>query len=215
VANIKNAANRINTYGSFTDGYVMQPGEIFSFNDTVGERTEANGFSMATVYTTSGTASDVGGGICQVSSTIFSAIFKADLEVTSRTNHMYIVHYWNTDGEDATVNWGTIDFKFQNNKSYPIKIKLSVDTNKGSITCKVYGTDDGYRAEFDNKVLKITLAGVVTKKATTSNPAGTVEYGDPGKVVEIYKVRYYNDVKISKELMWTSTYVPLDTVKYQ
>lgn len=215
VANIKNAANRINTYGSFDDGYILQPGEIFSFNDVVGERTEANGFSMATVYTTSGTASDVGGGICQVSSTLFSAVFKADLEIVSRTNHMYIVHYWNTKGEDATVNWGTIDFKFQNSKSYPIKIKFSVDTTKGSITCQVYGTDDGYRAEFDNKVLSMTLASVVTKNATSSKPAGTVEYGDPGYVVEIYKVRYYNDVKISKELMWTSTYVPLDTVKYQ
>lgn len=61
----------------------------------------------------------------------------------------------------------------------------------------------------------MTLASVVTKSATSSKPSGTVEYGDPGYVIEIYKVRYYNDVKISKELMWTSTYVPLDTVKYQ
>lgn len=212
-ANIKNAAKRINTYGSFEDGYVMQPGEIFSFNDVVGERTEANGFSVATVYTTSGTANDVGGGICQVSSTIFSAVFKADLGIVSRTNHMYIVHYWPTKGEDATVNWGTLDFKFQNTKSYPVKIKLIYDTS-GKLTCKVFGTYDGYTAEFDNKVLKMTLAGVVTKKAKTGKPAGTIEYGDPGYVIEIYKVRYNKGVKVSKELMWTSTYQPLDTVKY-
>lgn len=212
-ANIKNAANRINTYGGFEDGYILQPGEIFSFNDTVGERTEANGFSVATVYTTSGTANDVGGGICQVSSTIFSAVFKADLEITCRYNHMYIVHYWPTKGEDATVNWGTLDFKFQNNKSYPIKIQL-IYSSSGKLTCKVFGTDDGYRAEFDNKVLSMTLAGVTTKKATSSKRAGTIEYGDPGYVIEIYKVRYYKDKKISKELMWTSTYQPLNTVKY-
>ncbi len=213
-SNIQNAANRINTYGTFTDGYILQPGEIFSFNDTVGERTEANGFSMATVYTTSGTTTDVGGGICQVSSTIFSAVFKADLEIVSRTNHYYIVHYWNTKGEDATVNWGTIDFKFQNSKTYPIKIKLIV-TDDGTITCQVYGTDDGYTAEFDNQVISMTLCGKVYKTATSSKPAGTIEYGDPGYVVEIYKVRYYNGVKVSRELMYTSTYVPLDTVVYQ
>lgn len=212
-ANIKNAANRINTYGSFEDGYVLQPNEIFSFNDVVGERTEANGFSMATVYTTTGTANDVGGGICQVSSTIFSAVFKADLGIVSRKNHMYIVHYWPTKGEDATVNWGTIDFKFQNTKSYPVKIKL-IYSNEGKLTCKVFGTYDGYTAEFDNKVLKMTLAGVVTKKAKTGKPAGTIEYGDPGYVIEIYKVRYNKGVKVSKELMWTSTYQPLQTVKY-
>ncbi|MGN0475518.1 MAG: VanW family protein [Acutalibacteraceae bacterium] len=212
-ANIKNAAKRINTYGSFEDGYVMQPGEIFSFNDVVGERTEANGFSIATVYTTSGTANDVGGGICQVSSTIFSAVFKADLGIVSRTNHMYIVHYWPTKGEDATVNWGTIDFKFQNTKSYPVKIKL-IYSNEGKLTCQVYGTDDGYRAEFDNKVIKQVLTGVVTKKATSSKPAGTIEYGDPGYTIEIYKVRYNKDVKVSRELMWTSVYQPLQTVKY-
>lgn len=212
-ANIKNAAHRINTYGGFEDGYILQPGEIFSYNDAVGERTEANGFSMATVYTTSGTASDVGGGICQVSSAIFSAVFKADLEIVSRTNHMYMVHYWSTPGEDATVNWGTIDFKFQNSKSYPIKIKMSV-SESGELTCQVYGTNDGYRAEFDNKVLKQTLTSVVTKKATKGKPAGTIEYGDPGYIIEIYRVRYKDDVKISKELMYTSTYQPLQTVKY-
>ena len=212
-ANIKNAAKRINTYGSFEDGYVMQPGEIFSFNDVVGERTEANGFSIATVYTTSGTANDVGGGICQVSSTIFSAVFKADLGIVSRTNHMYVVHYWPTKGEDATVNWGTIDFKFQNTKSYPVKIKL-IYSNEGKLTCQVYGTDDGYRAEFDNKVIKQVLTGVVTKKAVKGKPAGTIEYGDPGYTIEIYKVRYNKDVKVSRELMWTSVYQPLQTVKY-
>lgn len=213
-ANIKNAVNRINTFGNFEDGYVLQPGEIFSFNDTVGERTEANGFSIATVYTTTGTANDVGGGICQVSSTIFSAAFKADLEITQRYNHFYIVHYWPTKGEDATVNWGTLDFRFMNSKAYPIKIKLTY-SNSGKVSCKIMGTQDGYRAEFDNKVLKQYLTGKEYKKATTGKPKGKIEYGDPGYDIEIYKVRYFNDKKISKELMWTSHYEPLKTVVYQ
>lgn len=215
-ANIKNAARRINTYGSFEDGYVLQPGEIFSYNDAVGERTEANGFSMATVYTNTGTTNDVGGGICQVSSAIFSAVFKADLEIVSRTNHMYRVHYWTTPGEDATVNWGTIDFKFQNSKSYPIKIKMIYASKggKGTITCQVYGTNDGYRCEFDNKTIKMVKTTTVKKKATTGKPAGKIEWGEPGLTIEIYRVRYKDDVKISKELMWTSVYQPLQTVEY-
>ena len=215
-ANIKNAAKRINTYGSFEDGYILQPGEIFSFNDTVGERTEANGFSIATVYTNTGTSNDVGGGICQVSSAIFSAAFKADLEIVSRTNHMYRVHYWTTPGEDATVNWGTLDFKFQNSKTYPIKIKM-IYANKngmGTITCQVWGTDDGYRCEFDNKTIKQVLTTTIQKPATSSKPKGTKEWGEPGMTVEIYRVRYKDNVQISKELMWTSIYQPLATIEY-
>ena len=219
-ANIKNAAKRINNFGSFEDGYVLQPGEIFSYNDTVGERTEANGFSVATVYTNTGTTNDVGGGICQVSSAIFSAAFKADLEITQRTNHMYKVHYWTTPGEDATVNWGTLDFKFQNSKSYPVKVKMIYKGSdkrfegKASITCQIWGTNDGYRCEFDNKTIKMVKTTVVEKKATTGKPRGKIEWGDPGLTIEIWRVRYKDDKKISKELMWTSIYQPLATVKY-
>ena len=219
-ANIKNASKRINTFGSFEDGYVLQPGEIFSYNDTVGERTEANGFSVATVYTNTGTTNDVGGGICQVSSAIFSAAFKADLEITQRTNHMYKVHYWTTPGEDATVNWGTLDFKFQNSKSYPVKIKMIYKNSnkkydgKATITCQIWGTNDGYRCEFDNKTIKMVKTTVVEKKATTGKPRGKIEWGDPGLTVEIWRVRYKDDKKISKDLMWTSIYQPLATVKY-
>ena len=219
-ANIKNASKRINTYGSFEDGYILQPGEIFSYNDTVGERTEANGFSVATVYTNTGTTNDVGGGICQVSSAIFSAAFKADLEITQRTNHMYKVHYWTTPGEDATVNWGTLDFKFQNSKSYPVKIKMIYKNSnkkydgKATITCQIWGTNDGYRCEFDNKTIKMVKTTVVEKKATTGKPRGKIEWGDPGLTVEIWRVRYKDDKKISKDLMWTSIYQPLATVKY-
>ncbi len=219
-ANIKNASKRINTYGSFEDGYILQPGEIFSYNDTVGERTEANGFSVATVYTNTGTTNDVGGGICQVSSAIFSAAFKADLEITQRTNHMYKVHYWTTPGEDATVNWGTLDFKFQNSKSYPVKVKMiyknsnSKYDGKATITCQIWGTNDGYRCEFANKTIKMVKTTVVEKKATTGKPRGKIEWGDPGLTIEIWRVRYKDDKKISKELMWTSVYQPLATVKY-
>ena len=219
-ANIKNASKRINTYGSFEDGYILQPGEIFSYNDVVGERTEANGFSVATVYTNTGTTNDVGGGICQVSSAIFSAAFKADLEITQRTNHMYKVHYWTTPGEDATVNWGTLDFKFQNSKSYPVKVKMIYKNTdkrfegKASITCQIWGTNDGYRCEFDNKTIKMVRTTVVERKATTGKPRGKIEWGDPGLTIEIWRVRYKDDKKISKDLMWTSVYQPLATVKY-
>ena len=85
---------------------------------------------------------------------------------------------------------------------------------KASITCQIWGTNDGYRCEFDNKTIKMVKTTVVEKKATTGKPRGKIEWGDPGLTVEIWRVRYKDDKKISKDLMWTSIYQPLATVKY-
>ena len=127
--NIALATSKIN-------GVVLMPGEEFSYNGTVGQRTRANGFLEAGAYSDGQVITAVGGGICQVSSTLYNAVLRANLEVTDRTNHMFPVSYCPI-GTDATVSWGAPDFKFKNNRQYPIKI-VAYTSNKNCYV-SIYG----------------------------------------------------------------------------
>ena len=129
-ANVANAASKIN-------GKILAPGEVFSFNDTVGKRSIANGFYQAPEYANGQTVMGIGGGTCQVSSTLYNAVLYADLTIVSRLNHMFTVGYCPA-GQDATVSDSGIDFKFSNNTDYPIKI--SATTSGGRITVSILGT---------------------------------------------------------------------------
>jgi vancomycin resistance protein YoaR len=117
-------------------GVLLMPGEVFSFNQTVGERTEARGYQVATVYAGGVTTTGLGGGICQVSSTIFDAALYADLEIVERYNHSVTVDYLPL-GLDAAVSWGTKDFQFRNNTGYPVL--LTVTYEDGFIEAKIRG----------------------------------------------------------------------------
>ena len=109
------------------DGTVLQPGEVFSFNGTVGERTAEKGYKEGIIYADGGSSeSEVGGGICQVSSTLYAAVEKAGLEIVERHSHSLKVTYI-PKGMDATVDWGNKDFKFANNTGEAIYIVGYVD----------------------------------------------------------------------------------------
>ena len=129
-SNVAIAAAKIN-------GTVVLPGEIFSFNDTVGKRTVANGFKIAPEYQNGQTVDGVGGGTCQVSTTLYSALLYADMKIVKRLNHSMSVSYVPL-GQDATVTDGGIDLKFQNDTNYPVKI--SAVTGGGKITVTIVGT---------------------------------------------------------------------------
>ena len=121
------------------DGTVIQPGEIFSFNKTVGERTEEKGYQAAEAYVSGGVSKpELGGGVCQVASTIYCAVLYADLETVERYNHMYAVPY-TPDGMDAAIYWGMQDYKFRNTSGYPIKMQASV--SGGKVHIKLIGTE--------------------------------------------------------------------------
>lgn len=125
------------------NGTVIQPGEVFSFNDVVGERTAEKGYKAATVYAEGGKNDEqLGGGICQVASTVYYCTLYANLEVVERTEHMYRVEYIDY-GIDATIYWGSLDYKFRNDTDYPIKIEASV-TDRVNITFLGTKTDDTY-----------------------------------------------------------------------
>lgn len=120
-------------------GYILQPGEEFSFNDAVGERTEERGFLPAPAYSGTRLVDQYGGGVCQTSSTLYNCALLADLEITNRVSHGYAVRYLPI-GLDATVNWGTTDFKFRNNSNYPIM--LGGEVSDGMLKMWILGVDD-------------------------------------------------------------------------
>ena len=112
------AANKIN-------GTVLMPGETFSYNKVVGARTIAAGYKEAPIYVSGKVVDGLGGGICQITSTLYNAVVYANLEVTQRTNHQFVPSYVSAS-RDATVVYGSIDFQFKNNRNYPIKLICSV-----------------------------------------------------------------------------------------
>lgn len=131
------------------DGVELQPGQIFSYNDTLGPRTEERGYREATVIVGGEHAQDIGGGICQISTTLFMACLESDLNIVERHNHAARIDYVE-DGLDAAVVWGGQDFRFQNNTAYPIKITASYNEKEEAVTVSIYGT------KTDNNTVEIT-----------------------------------------------------------
>ncbi len=116
--NLMLAANKIN-------GTVLMPGETFSYNKVVGARTISAGYKEAPIYVEGRVEDGLGGGICQITSTLYNAVVYANLEITQRTNHQFVPSYV-TASRDATVVYGALDFQFKNNRNYPIKLVCSV-----------------------------------------------------------------------------------------
>ncbi|MBQ2997120.1 MAG: VanW family protein [Oscillibacter sp.] len=121
------------------DGIILLPGESFSYNETLGERTAANGWKPAASYVGGETVDTYGGGICQGSTTLYNCVLQADLKITVVSPHGYISSYVEP-GLDAMVNWGTSDFCFVNNTNWPIR--LEAYRREGKMTMRIYGTDE-------------------------------------------------------------------------
>lgn len=128
--NVRLACNSI-------DGTILNPGEEFSYNDIVGERTASRGYRSAIIFSNGSEVDGLGGGVCQVSSTVYMAVLRADLKVTERYNHQFQISY-TPISQDAAVYWGSKDFKFVNDTPYPIKVVAS--SGGGTLTVKLYGT---------------------------------------------------------------------------
>lgn len=124
------------------NGTILLPGEEFSYNDVLGERTADKGYKAAGAYSDGEVVEQLGGGICQVSSTLFAAVLHTNLEIVSRSNHSMPVSYL-PRGMDATVSWGGPEFKFKNNLSYPIKIQASY--SGGVVSFKILGSPTDYQ----------------------------------------------------------------------
>ncbi len=145
------------------DQVELQPGEIFSYNDTLGPRTAERGYKDATVIVNGKHALGIGGGICQISTTLFMACLESDLSIIERHNHAARIDYAE-DGLDAAVVWGSQDFKFQNNTEYPIKLTASYDEKEEAVTVEIYGT------KTDENTVEITTepSGPIAAKLTAA-----------------------------------------------
>ena len=160
------AANKIN-------GTVLMPGETFSYNKTVGERTIAAGYKEAPIYIEGRVENGLGGGICQITTTLYNAALYANLEIIERRNHQFVPSYANAS-RDATVVYGAIDFKFKNNRDYPIKILCSV--SNGIANFKILGlkTENDYEVEITSRVTGTTKTSIYSEGYKTLKKNGTV-----------------------------------------
>lgn len=191
------------------DQLILLPGEEFSFNRVVGPRDVAHGYKTAHVYIRGRIEDGIGGGICQVSTTIYNAVLTADLEVAERKNHSFTVGYVPL-GQDATAFYGGTDFRFINSTKWPIKLLSKVSGNKISFT--IMGTNDnpGKTVIISNKVLSKTPFTVKTTEDPTL-PVGTtkeIQEGLDGYVVETFKTIKVDGKMISQKKLHTSKYNP-------
>ncbi|NLD88270.1 MAG: hypothetical protein GX633_08450, partial [Clostridiales bacterium] len=193
------------------NGTILLSGEEFSYNKIVGERTYERGFKDAKIYAAGEVIDGVGGGICQVSSTIYMAAIRADLEITSRRHHRFEVTYA-PKGEDATIVYGAVDFKFINNTDYPIKILT--EQHGDQVDCTIIGYANGINKEVktETSVYDYSAFGVVEEPDESIEPGKRKlkNGGFNGFKSETYRVVYIDGVEVSRKLENKSTYTRLD-----
>lgn len=160
------AANKIN-------GTVLMPGETFSYNKTVGARTIAAGYKEAPIYVSGKVEDGIGGGICQIATTLYNAVLYANLEVVERSNHQFVPSYAGAS-RDATVVYGAIDFKFKNNREYPIKINCSV--SNGIANFKIFGlkSENDYEVQITSRTTGTTSNAIYSEAYKTLKKNGNI-----------------------------------------
>jgi vancomycin resistance protein YoaR len=203
--NIRIAVSKIN-------GLMLAPGEEFSFNKIVGPRTEAGGYKIAHVYSGGKVIDDVGGGICQVSTTLYNSVLYSNLDVTERNDHQFTVSYV-PFGQDAAVSYGGPDFKFRNSTSWPIRIDGRV-TKENRIYFTLMGTDEnlGRKIEIVHETVKTTDFGkkYIDDPTLEEGKTKVKQNGMKGYVINTYKIIKQDGKITSKTKIYTSTYRPLD-----
>ncbi|MBQ8072169.1 MAG: VanW family protein [Clostridia bacterium] len=214
----KNRNTNIQLSASAINGITVLPGETFSFNAATGERTAEKGYRAAAAISGGQSIEEIGGGVCQTSSTLFNAVARANLEIVERSPHAWPSSYVEK-GFDATVNWPGLDFKFKNNTDWPIFIIADYASQK--VTVSIYGMGLGVNTRIDlesvttktlpqpegtNYVINTSLASGESKRTVT---------GRKGYVVETWKVWYQGEKEIRRELLFTTTYKAYqETIEY-
>ena len=190
------------------NGQVIQPGEVFSYNKALGKRSVENGYKEAAIYANGGVENGLGGGICQISSTLYNAVLQANLGIEERHNHSFITSYVEA-GKDATVVYGALDFKFKNTRKYPIKLEAYLKS--GVATVKIYGLKE--ENEYNVKVVATVLQNIPCAEEKVEDatlPAGTTKViakGTNGCKSVTYKYVYDQAGNlVSKTQLSTDTY---------
>lgn len=206
--------NRINNIELATkaiNGTILMPGDTFSFNEVVGERTRERGYKDAGVIIGDSIQSGLGGGICQVSSTLYNAMLKAGIKPTERRNHTLVLSYVPM-GLDATVDWGNIDYKFTNTLSYPIYIEGY--TKDKNVYFNIYSNEElsKYTYEMSTEVYQTINPKMkyIDSKDLYEGETKVIKAGSKGYRVKVYRKTYENGKLINTELISNDYYYPVD-----
>lgn len=199
--------------GSIINGVKVMPGETWSINEEAGQRTAANGWKLAGAISGGEDTEEYGGGICQVSSTLYNAVLRADIEVVERSHHSWPLSYVEK-GLDATISWGGPEFIIKNNTEEPIYIAVKCDAEDArSITVQIYRTpmEHGYILDFSSKQVSSWSSDTVKEIDNPSLKPGTrkkISNAKEGREVEVYK--HYIDPEtnevVKTEKIYTDKY---------
>ncbi len=204
--NLKLAMQKLN-------GVVVSPGETFSYNKTLGKRTAEAGYKEAGGFAGGRVVQTLAGGICQISSTLYDAVLYANLDIVERHNHMFLAGYVGA-GKDATVVYGTYDFKFKNTRKYPVMIKTSIGNGIAQIS--IYGIKEEveYEVEISSKILSYISYKVIyeTDNSLTSGTEKVVQNGMNGCKSITYKILKLNGKQVSSTVLSTDTYDPMNKI---
>lgn len=208
-----NRSTNITLASKKVNGTIVMPGEEFSFNKVVGKRTLEAGFKEGTAYVGGKVVPDVGGGICQLSSTLYNTALLANLEIVERSNHIFETSYV-AASRDATVYWGTLDFVFKNNRSYPIKIVA--ESSNGVCKVSIYGIkeEEEYEVVIQSKILSyIPYTTEYIEDPTLAEGKEVIEqYGHDGCKSEAYKILKKNGKVVSETLLSKDTYSAMERI---
>ena len=196
------------------NGKVIMPGETFSYNETLGPRTAAAGYKNAKIYESGQVVDGLGGGICQISSTLYNAALMSDMEIVERRNHQFVTSYVKA-GRDATVVYGSTDFRFKNTRTYPVKIIASA--KNGIATVSIFGikeADREYTYSFSTET--VSTIPYTTKYVEDSSLAAGKEVvkqkGANGLVTKTYMTKRLDGKVVSTELLSKDTYSAMQRI---
>ena len=208
-----NRAHNIALAASTINGTILLPGESFSYNGTLGNTTKEKGYKEGGAYVGGKVVQAYGGGICQVSTTLYNAVLYANLEIVERHNHSYAVNYVPA-GRDATVAYGGKDFKFKNNRSYPVKIVANAKNGVVSVSIAGIKEEKEYEVVLSSSVLSTTPCQTVYEKnsSLTEGKEKIIQKGHSGLKSVAYKTIKYNGTVISKTVLSKDTYKPMDRI---
>lgn len=209
---LKNRTENIRVASEMLNGCIISPGDIFSFNKVVGERTKDKGYKEAPVFINNEVIYDIGGGICQVSSTLYNLALLTDLEIVERMNHSLPVSYVPL-GRDATVNYDTIDLKFKNNTGGYLLLTSEITNDK--LIVKFFGNKKIDKSvELFSETIKTIPSPIIIKKDFNLEKGEIrIEQGNVGYVVNLWK-RYADEKNEYKVLISSDTYNPTPTLLY-
>lgn len=199
------------------NGKVIMPGQTFSYNETLGPRTAAAGYKNAKIYESGQVVDGLGGGICQISSTLYNAALMSDMEIVERRNHQFVTSYVKA-GRDATVVYGSTDFRFKNTRTYPVKIIASAKS--GIATVSIFGIKEADRDyTYTFKTETVSTIPFTTKYVEDSSLASGKEVvkqkGANGLVTKTYMTKLLNGKVVSTELLSKDTYSAMQKIVHR